>query len=233
MYYAAKKDVLIFEKVTVDFVEFKVFQTQFLAKKENLCPIIRASCQVVFVLLNYWGLYYQDYHIDSFQSYFLNFENVFVLSLKSFFTIWTLMEATNDLNSGDLEKVALMFKEHFYKKMSFIETSSVNFNEVENLLDDIDLETLQQDMIVDFVLRTKDKYLNESSRENEFFPMIRNQRISCMKKGSWFHTTNLKSEKIRCYRLSADEQYLYFQDFSEQLSLIPSIEELHSFGTMI
>lgn len=74
LYYAAKKD---------EYLD-KAFQTQYLARKEKLCPILRSSSQIVHVLSTYWGLFYEDYHVDSVQSYFLNFENIFVLALKPF-----------------------------------------------------------------------------------------------------------------------------------------------------
>lgn len=220
LYYAAKKDEHL----------DKAFQTQYLAKKEKLCPILRASSQVVHVLSNYWGLFYEDYHVDSVQSYFLNFENIFVLALKPFFRIWTLMEASNDLNSGDLEKVTLLFKDHFYRRMSLIETSPAkSMAEIEIVLNEIDLEKIQQDMISDFVQIKKDFSLKDSN-DDECRGIISTHRITCLKRGSWFFINNLKSEKVVCYRLSADEQYLYYQDFPEILSSIPSIDELHSFG---
>jgi hypothetical protein len=64
------------------------------------------------------------------------------------------------------------------------------------------------------------------AKELEF---LKNQRTSSLKRGAWFQDLQ---ENSSVFRLSEDEQYLYFQEYSTKAiskQEIPSIDELHSF----
>jgi hypothetical protein len=63
------------------------------------------------------------------------------------------------------------------------------------------------------------------AKELEF---LKNQRISSLKRGAWFQDLQ---DNYSVFRLSEDEQYLYFQEYSTKViskQEIPSIDELHS-----
>ncbi|KAJ3052420.1 hypothetical protein HK097_006293 [Rhizophlyctis rosea] len=200
---------------------------------DRRCPFARACVEVCEALADHWEVSTGYSTSTTHQPLLLVFEDVFSITLNTYFRLWDEMgaHATNE----DVVRVANVLHSQFKHAVTRAPTTEAK-----------DLTIFERDMMEtpyslirerqlkhleiedDFMTRLPIRDLREQINK-ESYEFMKKQRISCLTAGGWFPVFREKGRVkgvMRFYRLGPNLKSLHYGDFQEGTDRKPLLEEL-------
>ncbi|KAK0389592.1 hypothetical protein NLU13_3167 [Sarocladium strictum] len=231
----------------------KLLQEQASKPMIERCPIARASLAVTMVLYDHFEVDKVDLedtkgyqlmddqdHDKLFRPLLLQWSRLHTAGLHSFFRIW---RATGAVQS-DFEKVAELVR-ILIEQIVGMATRTKDILEAEDEIAEFEVSRLrevQMELLEMSFDDTWGQHLVQVREElkQEALQFVKEQRVRCLLQGSWFSRPIPKRDqgdsptKPKLYtatpwrfaRLSHNRRFLHYADFTEQLGLDPTLEQL-------
>ncbi|KAJ3035476.1 hypothetical protein HDV00_003725 [Rhizophlyctis rosea] len=201
---------------------------------DRRCPFARACVEVCEVMADHWEVSTGYSTSTTHQPLLLVFEDVFSITLNTFFRLWDEMgaHATNE----DITRVANVLQSQF--KHAAVRGPPTDVKDLSTFERDM-METpyslirerqlkhleVEDDLMTRLPIRDLREQINKESYE-----FVKKQRISCLAAGGWFPVFREKGRVkglMRFYRLGPNLKSLHYGDFQEGTNRKPLLEELN------
>ncbi|KAJ3279070.1 hypothetical protein HK104_001797 [Borealophlyctis nickersoniae] len=200
---------------------------------ERRCPFVRAGVEVCELLADHWEVSTGYSTSTTYHPLLLVFEDVFYITLATFFRLWEEMQAI--ATGDDINRVANVLRSQFKHAANGVVATDPNAlytfeREMMESTYGVMRERQMKDLEVEDDLLTKLPVRNLRERLNkDSYDFVKQQRIKCLTAGAWFPVFKDKGRVkgvVRFYRLGPNYKSLHYGDFSEVVNRKPGLEEL-------
>ncbi|KAJ3179798.1 hypothetical protein HDU87_002366 [Geranomyces variabilis] len=211
----------------------KLFSDQENQASEKRCPFVRAAVESCEIMAEHWEVSTGYSTMTSYQPLLLAFQQVFGITLVTFFRLWTEMDVDN--TPEDVTRVSALVRSQFKHSASIIQPQSPTVvatfrsamcNTPYAVVRERQLKNLEvEDQLLSKlpVRQLRERVYQQS------YEAVKKQRIECLKLGAWFPVIGPKGRVKgvqRFYRLGPNHKFLHHGDFPEASQRKPGLDEL-------